>query len=319
MDKEVLFIKPFLIYSQEVQQTNLVLAYYLKFYAYKKAGTICAKYQGQADTSYVQDMMNEWNTDLEQMKQQLGSTLQNTQQNKQQIVDYTLRIFAKCDHDERNGQFTKQTQQDFTMISRYLEMLAVFGPLDNDLNQKRIYAKSKAVEIKKKLDNPQQYPASNQQNNQSQAPQQYQPNNSSSNNNNNNYFGNTGNQDNNQNNNMVRQSVFNNIPQIINMNNLKQTANNFNDINIAAQPQAPPQSSNNQNKGNGMFTAPTKYVQFANPYLNQSVGFNIPMQEGSAKIIDLCQKAISELDFNQFSNAKEALKLALTTAQNIKN
>ncbi|KAL4435294.1 hypothetical protein ABPG74_017386 [Tetrahymena malaccensis] len=315
MDKEVLFIKPFLIYSQEVQQTNLVLAYYLKFYAYKKAGNICQKYQGQADTSYVQDMMNEWNADLEQMKQQLGFTLQNTEQNKQQIVDYTLKIFAKCDHDDRNGQFTKQTQQDFTMVSRYLEMLAVFGPLDNDLNQKRIYAKSKAVEIKKKLDNPQQYPVSNQ-NNQGQAPQQYQPNNNNYNNNNN--FGNTGNQANNQNNNMVRQSVFNNIPQIVNMNNLKQTANNFNDINIAAQPQAPQQNSN-QNKVNKMFTPPTNYVQFANPYLNQSVGFNISMQEGSAKIIDLCQKAISELDFNQYTNAKEALKLALTTAQNIKN
>ncbi|KAL4474185.1 hypothetical protein ABPG72_001724 [Tetrahymena utriculariae] len=315
MDKEVLFIKPFLIYSQEIQQTNLVLAYYLKFYAYKKAGSICTKYQGYADTSYVQDMMNEWNQDLEQMKQQLGPTLQNTEQNKQQIVDYTLKIFAKCDHDERNGQFTKQTQQDFTMISRYLEMLAIFGPLDNDLNQKRIYAKSKAVEIKKKLDNPQQYPASNQ-NNQGQAPQQYQPNNNS----NIDYLGNTGNQAKNQNNNMARQSVFNNIPQIINLNNLKLTANNFNDIiNIATQPQAPPQNSNNQNKGNNMFTPPTNYIQFANPYLNQSIGFNISMQEGSAKIIDLCQKAISELDFNQYTNAKEALKLALTTAQNIKN
>jgi len=32
----------------------------------------------------------------------------------------------------------------------------------------------------------------------------------------------------------------------------------------------------------------------------------------------MCKKAISELDFNQFANAKEALKLALQAVQSVK-
>lgn len=108
--------------------------------------------------SYVRELINDWQRNLDQLKSNLNNQLQNPQDNKAKIVDHTLRIFAKADNDERTDKFTKETQQDMTLVSRYLEMLAVFGPLDSDLNQKRVYSKAKAIEIKKKLDNPQMYP-----------------------------------------------------------------------------------------------------------------------------------------------------------------
>lgn len=46
-------------------------------------------------------------------------------------------------------------------VSRYFEMMTMFGPLETENNQKRLYAKSKAVEIMKKLNNPELYPRNN--------------------------------------------------------------------------------------------------------------------------------------------------------------
>lgn len=65
--------------------------------------------------------------------------------------NYAYNIFTKADEEYRSGDSTKKTAQLFYAASTYYDVLEQFGPLDEELVEKRKYAKWKAADILKAI------------------------------------------------------------------------------------------------------------------------------------------------------------------------
>jgi hypothetical protein len=136
--------------ADELQGLSVIIAYYIKTYAVTKGFEIfkSSKQQG-ADKLNDQKILDEWFNDIETLRQQIGP--QDKEKNKVDYINFVYQLFLKCDNEYREGTFTVQTAQLFMNCGLLFDAYAIFGPLDQEIIQKRKYAKLKAVEIKKTL------------------------------------------------------------------------------------------------------------------------------------------------------------------------
>ncbi|KNC86158.1 hypothetical protein SARC_01684 [Sphaeroforma arctica JP610] len=63
----------------------------------------------------------------------------------------TLNLFDEADVEDRSGLSTKATVKKFLVAGNLLEAMATFGPLSESIDEKRLYCKSKMVEMLKAL------------------------------------------------------------------------------------------------------------------------------------------------------------------------
>ncbi len=48
------------------------------------------------------------------------------------MTEYTLKLFLKCDNEERDDTFTVNTVKNFKIVAALFEALEVFGPVNPD-------------------------------------------------------------------------------------------------------------------------------------------------------------------------------------------
>lgn len=63
--------------------------------------------------------------------------------------NYAYNIFSKADDEYRSGESTKDTARQFYAASTFYDILEQFGPLDEEVLEKRKYSKWKAADIMK--------------------------------------------------------------------------------------------------------------------------------------------------------------------------
>lgn len=65
--------------------------------------------------------------------------------------NYAYNIFSKADDEYRSGESTKDTARKFYAASTFYDILEQFGPLDDEVLEKRKYSKWKAADILKAI------------------------------------------------------------------------------------------------------------------------------------------------------------------------
>jgi hypothetical protein len=90
--------------------------------------------------------------DLEKLKVALDGTTKEDQ--KIQIENFCLSVFAKVDKDERTCEtVTKANALDFKRCSDFIALLSMFGEMDPEWKEREKYCKYKAGTILKCLKN----------------------------------------------------------------------------------------------------------------------------------------------------------------------
>ena len=130
------------------------------------------KSEGKDDPALKQTL-NAWIGEIEQMKQKYGNSLLDKAENLKEIESFTLNVFIKADDDEREGRFTMETGRAFQACAKLFEVLNYLGVPSEESAQKspyflyiffhklnvsiEKYSMAKAIEISKKLKNPELY------------------------------------------------------------------------------------------------------------------------------------------------------------------
>lgn len=70
---------------------------------------------------------------------------------KSHLIQFSLKIFLAADNEDRAGQASKKTARLFLVSSHFLEVLRVFGEVGEEVEERIKYAKWKAGDIVKAL------------------------------------------------------------------------------------------------------------------------------------------------------------------------
>ncbi|KAJ3010739.1 UNVERIFIED_CONTAM: hypothetical protein HDU68_002003 [Siphonaria sp. JEL0065] len=90
---------------------------------------------------------------LEREKAKIGShdALTNDVVGYSHVENFALKIFVSADNEDRAGKASKKTAKSFLAAATFLEVLKVFGPIDEAVQEKIRYGRFKAVDILKAL------------------------------------------------------------------------------------------------------------------------------------------------------------------------
>lgn len=77
--------------------------------------------------------------------------MHDQEQAKLAVLQFASRIFLAADNEDRAGQATKKTGRLFLVASQFLEVVRVFGELPEELEERIRYAKWKAADIVRAL------------------------------------------------------------------------------------------------------------------------------------------------------------------------
>jgi vacuolar protein sorting-associated protein VTA1 len=114
------------------------VAYYCRTYAVDKG--IKLRIDDPAVNNFLFGVMD----NLELAKKSLD---ENKDSGAITCENYAYNIFSKADEEYRSGNSTKDTARKFYAASSYYDILEQFGPLDDEVLEKRKYAKWKAADI----------------------------------------------------------------------------------------------------------------------------------------------------------------------------
>ncbi|KAJ1766954.1 hypothetical protein LPJ74_005624 [Coemansia sp. RSA 1843] len=146
--EELKEIVPYIQRAQEVAKVDPVVSYFCKYYAVRRAISSGGKTSKESQ-EYLALLMDE----LEYEKGQLswhGSMKDDPTASKHCIV-FGLKIFAKADTEDRSMRAGKVTARNFIVASQFLQIIASFGELPEDIAEKIKYAKWRAAEILKAI------------------------------------------------------------------------------------------------------------------------------------------------------------------------
>eukprot|EP00743_Colponemidia_sp_Colp-15_P002257 GILK01002446.1.p1 GENE.GILK01002446.1~~GILK01002446.1.p1 ORF type:complete len:358 (-),score=51.13 GILK01002446.1:267-1295(-) len=138
-------ILPYLRRAEELDKHQPIVAYYCRLYAVQeglKLRTAIPKPDSDKITAFILDQM----TLLETQKKSIA--LEN---GAQDMENFALDVFARADEEDRSGNITKATANKFYVASLFMDVLQQFGDLQIDIAEKRRYAKWKAADITKCL------------------------------------------------------------------------------------------------------------------------------------------------------------------------
>ncbi|WFC99666.1 hypothetical protein MYAM1_002411 [Malassezia yamatoensis] len=140
--------------ADEVQKVDPIVSYWCKYYAAQLG--IAEPTNDAASRAYLLSLMD----DLEKTKAELGDQEAVTDDTvgHAYVENFALKIFHGADKEDQDGTATKATAKAFVAASQFLEVLNVFGALDEEVcafvtqtEAKIKYAKWKAAQIAKSL------------------------------------------------------------------------------------------------------------------------------------------------------------------------
>jgi len=128
-------VKAYFKYAMELKPHVPVVAYYCKFYAVNKGFELMKVNASSPNLPEVKSyLMNELK-DLETMKAVLGGTTK--EDHKPEIENFLLSVFAKADKEERTDpQITKNHALSFKRCGDFIEILNMFGPMENEWQER---------------------------------------------------------------------------------------------------------------------------------------------------------------------------------------
>ncbi|KAJ3411517.1 hypothetical protein HDV05_002078, partial [Chytridiales sp. JEL 0842] len=140
-------IAGFLQRGEELKVKEPIVSYYCKYYAAKLA--IERNLQDKPSQLYLMNLLDS----LEKDKELLGTNeaITNDLVGYSHLENFALKIFISADNEDRAGHASKKTARTFLAASVFLEVLKVFGDLDENIAEKIKYSRYKAVDIMKAL------------------------------------------------------------------------------------------------------------------------------------------------------------------------
>ena len=124
-------IKAYFKYSMELKSYVPTVAYYCKLYAVNKGFDLMKQNPSSPNLNEVKAYLMGELKDLETMKAVLGGTTKDD--HKPEIENFLLSVFAKADKEERTDpQITKNHALSFKRCGDFIEILSMFGPMEQD-------------------------------------------------------------------------------------------------------------------------------------------------------------------------------------------
>lgn len=124
-----------------------VMAYYCKLYAVQTGMDLCNKNPGELADKGKAFLMQELGS-LEQMKQALGGISKDDA--LVSVENFVLSVFARTDKEERTIEtITKMQAVNFRRAAHFIDVLSIWGPLNEDWVKRRKYCMFKAGDILK--------------------------------------------------------------------------------------------------------------------------------------------------------------------------
>jgi vacuolar protein sorting-associated protein VTA1 len=122
---------------------SMLVAYYCRMFAINKG--IDLKGTSNDVMPYLQSLMGLLETNK--------STMNNIpkDQAKCTIENYACSLFSGADDTDMNAVANKETAMEFYKASTFFEILEQFGPVDQEVTDKNLYAKWKATDINRAL------------------------------------------------------------------------------------------------------------------------------------------------------------------------
>ncbi|KAI9355957.1 Vta1 like-domain-containing protein [Zopfochytrium polystomum] len=145
--EDLKFISGFLQRAEELQTRDPVVSYYCNYYAAKLA--IERNAQSHQSQAFLMNLLDV----LEKEKAGLGpnDAITNDLVGYAHVENFALKIFNNADNQDRAGAATNKTAKTFLAASIFLEVLKVFGTVEDSINDKIKYARFKAVDIIKAI------------------------------------------------------------------------------------------------------------------------------------------------------------------------
>ncbi|KAJ8917515.1 hypothetical protein NQ315_005564 [Exocentrus adspersus] len=143
--KEVKPVAHLLKLADEHDERNIVVAYWARMSACLLALRIVPGKKSPETAELIRALLD-W---LEQMKKehQDNDGIVNETTGQALIEEYALRLFEHADEQDKAGIFNKNTVKTFYTTGILMDVLDQFGPLADDIREKRKYAKWKAAYI----------------------------------------------------------------------------------------------------------------------------------------------------------------------------
>eukprot|EP00123_Amoebidium_parasiticum_P008449 comp18813_c0_seq1/m.20776 comp18813_c0_seq1/g.20776 ORF comp18813_c0_seq1/g.20776 comp18813_c0_seq1/m.20776 type:complete len:319 (-) comp18813_c0_seq1:550-1506(-) len=138
---------PFLDRATEFQARDPVIAFYCKRYALELAMKDQGKTKDKAILGVILAVMDE----VEKEKAELGAREELSDANVGQayVENFAMRLFTHADNQDRAGKCDKATAKLFLASSFLMDAMQTFGDIPAEIDEKRKYAKYKAVYITK--------------------------------------------------------------------------------------------------------------------------------------------------------------------------
>jgi len=153
-------VKSYFKYALELKQVYPVIAYYCKLFGVNKGFELMKANAGNPQANEVKTYLMGELKDLETMKSALGGTTK--EDHKPEVENFLLTVFAKADKEERSDpQVTKNHAISFKKCGDFIEIMSLFGPMEQEWEEKLKYCKFKAGTILKCLKNGEEPPRGN--------------------------------------------------------------------------------------------------------------------------------------------------------------
>lgn len=135
--------------AAEHDKRDPVVSYYCRLYAMQKGMEIDRK--SPECRQFLVGLMNA----LEQTKKEHREmdAIQNEIVGQAHLENYALKLFLYADNEDRAARFGKNVVKSFYTAGMLMDVLGTFGPLSEDIEKNRKYAKWKAAYIHNCLKN----------------------------------------------------------------------------------------------------------------------------------------------------------------------
>ena len=140
--------KPLWEGGKSVEQYNIKVGYKIRMYCVQELNKIRQQNPnsfGPKDTEELTKMI----MDLKQDKGTISPEDQNCA-----LEDYQMflsEFFQKVDYEDRHGTVTMKTTSKFRLMAAFIDVLSIWGPIDDEMVRCKKYCQYKAVDIFKAL------------------------------------------------------------------------------------------------------------------------------------------------------------------------
>ena len=134
---EIMFIKPYLLRSEEMKDVDPIISYYTLKYALRLALEYSRKNGKRTETkTYL--------LGITAILQEKGNYITENIQSQQHFEKFIKNLFVSAENQERKSGSTKETSQKFLILSYFIDSFNIFGEISQDWLEKKYYCIRKA-------------------------------------------------------------------------------------------------------------------------------------------------------------------------------